>query len=130
MKPTFGTAVINEEGTVTYQPADGFLSGDTFTYVIADGLGETSAATVTVDVSEPAAPTSAEANVGGPGRSMSAAEWRTTLPPDDPNLPLAFERNNGQADPALDFIARGRGVHRDSREWRCRPGARQRQLPS
>ena len=40
--PQSGTAYANEDGTVTYQPAEGFLGADTFTYVIADQLGETS----------------------------------------------------------------------------------------
>ncbi|MGD1941825.1 MAG: Ig-like domain-containing protein, partial [Leptolyngbyaceae cyanobacterium] len=47
---TNGTAVINEDGTVTYTPTAGFSGEDAFTYTVNDGLEETTASvTVTVN---------------------------------------------------------------------------------
>ncbi|MGF1522503.1 MAG: Ig-like domain-containing protein [Leptolyngbyaceae cyanobacterium] len=48
-----GTAVLNDDGTVTYTPNDGFSGDDSFTYVISDGNDGTSTATVTVSVAAP-----------------------------------------------------------------------------
>ena len=45
-----GSVGINDDGTVTYTPADGFEGTDSFTYVVGDGNGGTDTATVTVDV--------------------------------------------------------------------------------
>ncbi|MEL6334903.1 MAG: Ig-like domain-containing protein, partial [Cyanobacteria bacterium J06626_26] len=48
-----GTAVLNDDGTVTYTPNDGFTGDDSFTYTISDGNDGTSTATVTVSVAAP-----------------------------------------------------------------------------
>jgi Bacterial Ig domain len=48
--PSSGTAIINENGTITYTPNNGFVGSDSFTYVIADGEGGFSAAVVMVFV--------------------------------------------------------------------------------
>ncbi|MEM8678741.1 MAG: Ig-like domain-containing protein, partial [Planctomycetota bacterium] len=49
-----GTVTIGDDGAfVLYTPAAGFMGTDTFTYTVADGLGETSTTTVTVNVSDP-----------------------------------------------------------------------------
>lgn len=46
-----GTAVSNNDGTVTYTPASGFVGEDTFTYTVDDNAGNpSSVATVTVTV--------------------------------------------------------------------------------
>ncbi|MEV7974382.1 Ig-like domain-containing protein [Cellulomonas sp. NPDC089187] len=59
--PSHGTAVLNEDGTVTYTPAAGFSGTDTFTVTVVDSLGQVATATVTVTVGEaPAPPTVAE----------------------------------------------------------------------
>ncbi len=51
-EPANGTAVVNEDGTVTYTPDTGFSGEDSFTYTISDGNGGTDTATVTVTVVE------------------------------------------------------------------------------
>ena len=51
--PANGSVVINADGTVTYTPDAGFVGTDTFDYTIADPMGNTSSATVTVVVSDP-----------------------------------------------------------------------------
>ena len=45
-----GTVVINANGTITYTPALNFNGTDTITYMISDGNGGTSNATVTITV--------------------------------------------------------------------------------
>jgi hypothetical protein len=47
-QPANGTAVLNPNQTVTYDPVCSFQGTDTFTYTISDGQGETDAATVSV----------------------------------------------------------------------------------
>jgi len=47
-----GTVVLNDDGTVTYTPAQGFLGTDTFTYTVSDGQGGEDVGTVTVTVAE------------------------------------------------------------------------------
>ncbi|NET86194.1 MAG: tandem-95 repeat protein [Moorea sp. SIO1F2] len=44
-----GTAVVNQDNTITYTPNDGFTGTDTFTYQVSDGVNEVTA-TVNVDV--------------------------------------------------------------------------------
>jgi Big-like domain-containing protein/SdrD B-like protein len=46
----YGTTTVNVDGTVTYTPAAGFTGTDWFNYVIDDGYGRLSYATVTVVV--------------------------------------------------------------------------------
>ncbi|WP_194163481.1 tandem-95 repeat protein [Mycolicibacterium sp. P1-5] len=47
--PKHGTAVANEDGTVTYTPDENYTGSDSFGYTISDGITEASA-TVTVNV--------------------------------------------------------------------------------
>jgi hypothetical protein len=49
--PAHGTAVINQDSTVTYTPAANFFGEDSFDYTVSDGQGGTDTATVTVAVS-------------------------------------------------------------------------------
>jgi hypothetical protein len=51
--PLNGSAQANADNSITYTPGTGFTGADSFTYVVSDGFGETSAAKVTVTVSEP-----------------------------------------------------------------------------
>ena len=50
--PTNGSVVLNDDGSYTYTPDDGFSGEDTFTYTIDDGNGGTDTATVTITVGE------------------------------------------------------------------------------
>ena len=47
-----GTATVNADGTVSFQPADGFSGPTSFTYHVSDGNGGEDTATVTVNVGE------------------------------------------------------------------------------
>ncbi|MBP1946588.1 Ig-like domain-containing protein, partial [Methanobacterium petrolearium] len=51
-QPSDCTAVINQDGTVTYTPDDGYYGPDSFTYTISDGNGGTSTATVYITVTQ------------------------------------------------------------------------------
>ncbi len=56
--PSYGTAFINGDGTITYTRTPGATaSTDTFTYTVADGHGGTATATVTIHVDVPTAGT-------------------------------------------------------------------------
>jgi len=46
-----GTVVHNADGTYTYTPASGFVGSDTFTYVVSDGVNQTTAS-VKVNVAD------------------------------------------------------------------------------
>ena len=45
-----GTAVLNDDGTVTFTPAPGFHGDAAFTYAVTDAAGQTATGTVTVTV--------------------------------------------------------------------------------
>ncbi|SEI16964.1 T1SS-143 domain-containing protein/type I secretion C-terminal target domain (VC_A0849 subclass) [Rhizobium tibeticum] len=45
-----GTVTLNNNGTITYNPAANYNGKDTFTYTVSDGHGGTAIATVTVNV--------------------------------------------------------------------------------
>ncbi len=49
--PANGTVTINDGKTVTYRPATNYFGTDQFTYVVSDGRGGTTTATVNVSVS-------------------------------------------------------------------------------
>lgn len=50
VQPAHGVAVINPDGTITYTPVANFYGADSFTYVINDGHGGTTTATVNLTV--------------------------------------------------------------------------------
>jgi VCBS repeat-containing protein len=57
LTPKNGTLVLNEDGTFTYTPDEGFLGDDSFTYSVTDGYNTSSAVEVKITVSEePPAP--------------------------------------------------------------------------
>ncbi|MDV7341861.1 tandem-95 repeat protein, partial [Terasakiella sp. A23] len=49
-QPTNGVALLNDDGTVTYTPADDYNGTDSFTYTVTDNDGETQIATVNLTV--------------------------------------------------------------------------------
>ncbi len=53
--PSSGTVELQEDGSFVYTPAPGFVGRDTFTYVAADAVSVSPAATVRIDVGTPAA---------------------------------------------------------------------------
>lgn len=55
-EPGNGTAVINEDGTVTYTPDEGFTGEDTITYTVDDGNGGTDTADIIVTVGDDTVP--------------------------------------------------------------------------
>ncbi|WP_246335774.1 beta strand repeat-containing protein [Azomonas macrocytogenes] len=65
--PTNGTVVVNEDGTFTYTPNEGFVGEDSFTYTITDADGDTSTATVTITVSPTDVPLAVDDTVTTPG---------------------------------------------------------------
>lgn len=51
-EPENGTAVVNEDNTITYTPNAGFSGTDTFSYTVTDEIGTRASAAVTVTVGE------------------------------------------------------------------------------
>ena len=51
--PENGSVSVNEDGSFTYTPTDGFIGTDTFTYVANDGFRDSAATTVTIEVGNP-----------------------------------------------------------------------------
>lgn len=49
--PSHGTAVLNDDGTITYAPAPNYYGSDIFTYEITDGVGGRASASVEVGIS-------------------------------------------------------------------------------
>ena len=49
-QPLHGTVSINDDGTVTYTPAENYNGTDSFTYTITDADGDTSTATVSLTI--------------------------------------------------------------------------------
>ncbi len=47
-----GTVVLNEDGTFTYTPKEGFLGDDSFTYFVTDSFNDSSEVEVKITVSE------------------------------------------------------------------------------
>jgi filamentous hemagglutinin family protein len=52
IKTKNGTLVMNEDGTFTYTPNEGFLGDDSFTYAVTDGFNTTSEVEVKITVTE------------------------------------------------------------------------------
>jgi len=55
--PAHGRLAVATDRRVTYTPDAGFVGTDSFTYTVRDSRGATASATVTIDVTVPAAPT-------------------------------------------------------------------------
>ncbi len=51
--PENGTLLLNDDGSFTYTPNDGFSGDDSFTYTVSDGNGGTDSATVNLTVNTP-----------------------------------------------------------------------------
>jgi VCBS repeat-containing protein len=49
-EPSHGKLTLNEDGSFTYTPEEGFAGSDSFDYRAADGSGESNTATVTIVV--------------------------------------------------------------------------------
>jgi filamentous hemagglutinin family protein len=52
LKTKNGTLVMNEDGTFTYTPNEGFLGTDSFTYAVTDGFNESAEVEVKITVNE------------------------------------------------------------------------------
>lgn len=64
--PGNGTAIFNDDNTVTYVPEAGFVGVDTFTYEVTDNDGGVDLATVTVTVTADKAPPTTDPLTTGP----------------------------------------------------------------
>jgi len=71
-EPSNGSAVLNEDGTFTYTPDDGFTGTDSFTYTITDGNGGEDTATVTIEVGEAPPPVEAVVELSGDASVVEA----------------------------------------------------------
>ena len=71
-EPSNGSAVLNEDGTFTYTPDDGFTGTDSFTYTITDGNGGEDTATVTIEVGGAPPPVEAVVELSGDASVVEA----------------------------------------------------------
>ncbi|MFT4415386.1 Ig-like domain-containing protein [Fredinandcohnia humi] len=55
-EPGNGTVVVNEDGTWTYTPNNGYTGTDSFKVTVSDGKGGKATATITIQVNEPPTP--------------------------------------------------------------------------
>ena len=60
--PSNGTTTVNNDGTITYGPNDGFTGTDSYTYSVADDAGVADTAEVTIQVNEDNQPPTASAD--------------------------------------------------------------------
>jgi hypothetical protein len=60
--PSNGTTTVNNDGTITYGPNDGFTGTDSYTYSVADDAGAADTAEVTIQVNEDNQPPTASAD--------------------------------------------------------------------
>ena len=52
LQPANGSVTDNGNGTITYQPDNGFTGTDSFTYIVSDGIASSEPATVEIQVTE------------------------------------------------------------------------------
>ncbi|MDQ0559402.1 T1SS-143 domain-containing protein, partial [Rhizobium mesoamericanum] len=89
-----GTVTLNNNGTITYNPAANYNGKDTFTYTVSDGHGGTATATVTVNVTpvnDPAVLSPAVVNKteGDTATAISASGKLTITDVDSPSTFVA-----------------------------------------
>lgn len=91
--PAHGDLVLNQDGSFTYMPDEGFSSGDKFVYAAVDGLGEQATATVVIDVIAP--PVVVPPPIDDSSRSVvlaaSGSLWEPALV-ENPPLPTELRR--------------------------------------
>ena len=85
-QPSHGAAQVNDDGTVTYTPADGFKGTDSFTYRASDGDLFSNRATVTIAV----------------GNAAPTADDDTTST--ETNTPVVVDVLDGDTDPNGDAL--------------------------
>ncbi len=73
--PANGGVALNADGTVTYTPNAGFVGSDSFTYTAFDGSATSNVATVTVNVTDPAASPALSVTVAKDGVTTKQGPW-------------------------------------------------------
>ena len=92
--PTHGTVVLNANNTITYTPSNGYIGGDSFTYVANDGSLNSNVATVSIAVVDDETPPPPPVGV--------AAQYSVNQ---SPRLQLGDAPLTGYAGSSLDQIA-------------------------
>ncbi|MHB1033577.1 MAG: tandem-95 repeat protein [Pirellulales bacterium] len=82
--PANGTLTLNSDGSLSYTPVADFLGTDSFAYKASDGTADSSVATVTISVSDSAAPTTYSStdvpkNISDPNRKGVPRATSSTL---------------------------------------------------
>ncbi|MDX1461075.1 MAG: Ig-like domain-containing protein [Xanthomonadales bacterium] len=87
--PTNGTAVVNGNGTFTYDPDPNFCGADSFTYKVNDGTADSNTATVSITVTcvndAPSFTKGADENVNEDAGAQTVVGWATEISPGPAN---------------------------------------------
>ena len=95
--PGNGTVVINHDNTISYTPDPGFSGEDRFTYVIDNGSGEQTTATVFVNVASPPNIQQDSASITGSSISPSPLSDASRTAPETAERVLTYDTTlNGQ----------------------------------
>lgn len=86
-----GTVTLNDDGTITFIPEDGYTGTSTFTYTISDGRGGTQDGSVTIEVTSTA---TASATLADTGDSLPIFLISITTLGLLATVSLAFSRKN------------------------------------
>ena len=77
--PENGTVPLNEDGSFSYTPVEGFVGRDTFTYLAVANGSESNIATVTIDVGDLAPEHDCRLRVFRYGQRWTIGQCRTSL---------------------------------------------------
>ena len=94
--PADGTAVLNQDGTVTYTATPGFIGADSFDYTVSDGNGGTDTATVTINVTDADAVQTVESRIATGSDDAEEEIANGSVNRTSSDLELSFDKTAGQ----------------------------------
>ena len=113
--PSHGTVTVHPDGTFTYTPTAGYSGPDSFTYTITDGSGQTSTATVALNVAAATPVATADTVVAHENTPVSGnlASNDTPVAGETNTWSVASNPTHGTLTPAADFASTGNFTYTD-----------------